>query len=167
MARQLTSKLWYPLSPIPLSLCNEDGTMQKTNKKDLYHILKNLMTQQETPEVIMGNTAFIVDLLTVMHTLQGISGMFKCFLLVSVQICEVPIVQLQADYGKYLFSRFNIIFRKSKIQYNLHGRSSKILIRSIKSKIPTDLALNDSTIFEVMKINRVRMMINVFVKKLF
>ena len=141
--------------------------MQKTNKKDLYHILKNLMTQQETPKVIMGNTAFIVDLLTVMHTLQGISGMFKCFLLVSVQICEVPTVQLQAGYGEYLFSRFNIIFRKSKIQCNLHGRSSKILIRSIKSKIPTDLALNDSTILEVMKINRVRMMINVFVKKLF
>lgn len=141
--------------------------MQKTNKKDLYHILKNLMTQQETPEVIMGNTAFIVDLLTVMHTLQEISGVFKCFLLVSVQICEVPTVQLQAGYGEYLFSRFNIIFRKSKIQCNLHGRSSKILIRSIKSKIPTDLALNDSTILEVMKINRVRMMINVFVKKLF
>ena len=53
--------------------------MQKTNKKDLYHILKNLMTQQETPEVIMGNTAFIVDLLTVMHTLQGISGIISVF----------------------------------------------------------------------------------------
>ena len=45
----------YPLLTIPLNLCNWDGTMRKTNKSDLYHILKNLITHQETTEVIKGN----------------------------------------------------------------------------------------------------------------
>lgn len=60
--------LTYPLTPVPLSLCNLDGTLCKTNKSALTKCLKST---NDVPPVIPPDIA-IIDGFFFLHTLKNI-----------------------------------------------------------------------------------------------
>ena len=69
--------LEFPLSPIPLSLCNADGSLRKTNKSQL---LKKILEMQN-PNIQFAqdsvNTVFIIDLMALVRTISSIPETFE------------------------------------------------------------------------------------------
>ena len=54
--------LQYPLSPVPLSICNADGKMQSTNKNDLMNLVLKCKSSENQRITKLSNIVFIADL---------------------------------------------------------------------------------------------------------
>ena len=153
--------LEYPLSPIPLSLCNGDGTMRKTNKSDLLQILLETRVDMEPPEIVKQDTAYIVDLMAVIRTIRNVPGTFEelAFNIIKSLPCGYKRVDIVAD--TYLLNSIKSSERCKR------GDSEKVLVRSCKSKIPPEfnrfLSNGENKtrmielLFQVIENNRVKM----------
>ena len=77
--------LAYPLTPVPLALCHTDGTMCKTNKNKLMHILESKV---ENPMVVSTVDACVIDGNFILHAmppnLPGTYGGLARILLIQI-----------------------------------------------------------------------------------
>ena len=62
----------YPLSPIPLSIRNADGTKRKTNKSTLQKIILKYSSNNVVAEIFRENAAYIADLMATVRTMKEI-----------------------------------------------------------------------------------------------
>ena len=69
--------LKYPLSPVPLSIGNADGTKRKTNKSILQKIILKHSSNNVAPEIVQENTVYIVDLMATICTMKKIQETFE------------------------------------------------------------------------------------------
>ena len=126
--------LTCPLSPVPLSLCNADSSMRKTDKsKLLKKILAMQITQTESTHD-RTNTIYILDFMALIRTMSNLPETFEG--LASRVIKSVPTgfkrVEIIADcYFE------NSIKNSERMK---RGTSTKILVKSSKSKIPRDFS---------------------------
>ena len=69
--------LKFPLSPIPLSISNADGSMRKMNKSAVAGIILNNATIDISPKDATNSTSVcIVDMISVIGTLKAIPETF-------------------------------------------------------------------------------------------
>ena len=68
--------LKFPLGEVPLSICNTDGSMRKTNKSNLAQIILSQM-DTSTLELQKEKTAYIVDVMALIRTLTNLSDAFE------------------------------------------------------------------------------------------
>ena len=125
--------LTYPLSPIPLSLCNGDGSMRKTNKSDLLNVLLELRNDEESPDIVKQNTALIIDLMAVIRTIRDeVNGTFEDLAFKIVK--SLPSGYKRVDFiaDTYLENSIKSSEREKR------GQSKKILVKSCKSKLPSE-----------------------------
>ena len=154
--------LQYPLSPLPLSLCNGDGTMRETNKSDLLKILLQTRNETEQPEIVKEDTVYIVDLMAVVRTIREVPNTFEelAFNIVKSFPSGYKRIDIVADI--YLENSIKTSERGKR------GESEKILIKSSKSKIPPEFSKFPSNgenksrmielLFGVIENNRVKML---------
>ena len=125
--------LQHPLSPIPLSICHPDGTRRETVKSKLkgkileYHI-------NEAVEGNMSKDAIVLDMIAQIQTLQGSSRTYKDFAQKFVK--SLPTGYNRVDLVADTYKDFSI---KSMERKN-RGESSKVLIKSLQSKMPPDFS---------------------------
>ena len=125
--------LKYPLSPIPLSIANGDGTKRKTNKSKLTKILLRNFNEASIPEK-KSNSAYVTDLMAVIRTLKNIPNTFE----------ELTWRILKTIPRNH--TRVDIIadtYRTTSIKMgerDRRGESSKIVVQSKKSRIPRDFS---------------------------
>ena len=122
--------LQYPLSPVPLSLCNADGTMRKTNKCDLMKLILQSMNDAEAPKIKEQNSVCIVDLMAAVRTVREIPDRFQDFVFKIIK--SIPTGDKRVDIVADSYW-LNSIKTSERTKY---GLSEKILIKSSKSKIP-------------------------------
>ena len=61
----------HPIGSVPLSLFNEDGSLQKTNKSDLALYLESLVDISDMDETTTSNVIYIRDGMAVLHSLSA------------------------------------------------------------------------------------------------
>ena len=76
-AINFANALKYPLSPVPSSIGNTDGTKRKTNKSTLQKIILKHSSNNVVPEIVRENTAYIVDLMATIRTMKEIPETFE------------------------------------------------------------------------------------------
>ena len=67
----------YPLSPIPLSTRNADGTKRKTSKSTLQKIILKYSSNNVVAEIFRENAAYIADLMATVRTMKEIPETFE------------------------------------------------------------------------------------------
>ena len=123
----------YPLSPIPLSIRNADGTKRRTNKSTLQKIILKYSSNNVVAEIVRENAAYIADLMATVRTMKEIPETFEglAWQLIKLLPSGYKRVDKVADtYQEILSSQW----KKGR------GYASKILVKSAKSKIPRDFA---------------------------
>ena len=73
----LKKALQFPLDEVPLSLCNPDGCMRKTNKGKLGQIVMKEIDTTETLEVKKEHNTYIVDFMALIRTMAKIPDTLK------------------------------------------------------------------------------------------
>ena len=127
--------LCYPLSPIPLSLANGDGSRRVTQKSKLSDIIISSYNPSYTttpPE--KQNTSYIVDLIAHIRTQTvKVRDTFEEYIISILEALPKGFSQIElvADvYRDYSIKNSERLNR---------GTSEKIRVKSMKSKIPRDL----------------------------
>ena len=69
--------LKYPLSVIPARLSHGDATKRKNNKLELTNLVLRMVNKETPPPPRNEETAYIVDLIAVLHTMTAIPGAFE------------------------------------------------------------------------------------------
>ena len=69
--------LRYPLSSIPLSMCNGDGTKRKTNKSQLAKIILDNRSTATPSQNPIEKTVYIVDMMALLRTMTEIADTFE------------------------------------------------------------------------------------------
>ena len=69
--------LKYPLSPIPLSIANADGSKRETSKAKLKEIILSSITSGAEENYGHEKDAFVLDMIAVIRTMSVIPGTFK------------------------------------------------------------------------------------------
>ena len=64
--------LTYPLSEIPLSLCNANGSLRKKNKSCLSHIVLATANELEHREPLKEETVYIFNLMALVRMMREI-----------------------------------------------------------------------------------------------
>lgn len=124
--------LQYPLSPLPLSLCNADGTIRKTNKSELLKILLENNDNVEHPKIVKENTVYIVDFMAAIRSIHQVPKTFE-------ELAFNIIKGIPQNY-----KRIDIVsdtYKENSIksgERQKRGKSDKVLVKSAKSKIPPD-----------------------------
>lgn len=124
--------LMFPMSPVPLSLANADGTKRKTNKSQLAKILLQQHTGAPTPEIQKEVSAYIIDLIALVRTMREIPKTFED--LSWKIINSIPRGWHRIDFVADTYRKNSM---KSG-ERDSRGTSSKVVIQSNKSKIPRD-----------------------------
>ena len=127
--------LSYPLSQVPLSLCNADGSMRKAVKSKLVQCILSRANDEETlDESPRENSTLVVDYIALIRTMVGISDTFEELAMQVVKSVLVPKGYQRVDFvaDTYLLNSIKNAERAKR------GMSSKILIASSKSKVPRD-----------------------------
>ena len=120
--------LQYPLSPVPLSLCNADGTMRKTNKCDLMKLI--LQSTNDSTKIKEQNSVCIIDLMAAVRTVREIPDRFQDFVFKIIKSIPTGDKRVDIVADSYWPNSIKISERTK------YGLSEKILIKSSKSKIP-------------------------------
>ena len=128
--------LVFPLSEVPLSLCNPDGSMKKTNKSKLSTQILALKNESPQIQPTKSTAAVVVDLIALIRSMVQIPTTFEelAMDILSLIPKEYTRVDLVAD--SYLPHSIKYAERSIRGEED----SSKILIKSIKSKIPRDFS---------------------------
>ena len=125
--------LTHPLSEVPLSLCNADGSMRKTNKSKL---AKNILSRiiEESSDFNKIHTAFIVDFMALVRTMSQLPETFEELALKLVQHIPKGYHRIDLVADCYLSNSIKDAERAKR------GQSTKILVKSTKSKIPREFS---------------------------
>ena len=128
--------LEYPLTPVPLSLANADGTTRKTQKSELMKILiQNSSTDyMDVNNIIPGKeyvVAYIADLLALVQTFTSFPETFeelalKIFAAIPKEYKRVDIVA-----GSYLKSI-------KTYERDRRGTAPILIVKSVHSRLPAD-----------------------------
>ena len=131
-AINMEKALEYPLFPVPLSIAHPDGTRRTNQKSDLLGIIKNHHKSRNIPLPSKNNAVFIIDIIAQIHTITEVPVTFEN--LIWRVLKSIPTdyeqVHIVADYYKE-----NSI---KKSERDKRGSSPKVLIKSVKSKVPRE-----------------------------
>ena len=132
----LKKALGYPLTPVPLSLSNADGTIQKTQKSELMKILiQNSSTDyMDVNNIIPGKeyvVAYNVDLMALVQTFTSFPETFE----------ELALKIVAAIPKEY--KRVDIVadsYQKSIKTYerDRQGTAPILIVKSAHSRLPAD-----------------------------
>ena len=128
----LEASLMYPLFPFPLSLANPDGTKRSTQKSKLLEII----TPKGSNEVplMQEMSTYVVDMIAQLRMcITGVSGTFES--LAKRFLHSLPTGYRRVDVVADTY-RDNSIKSGERLK---RGNSDKIIIGSIKSKLPYDM----------------------------
>ena len=127
------SALGYPLSPIPLSLSTADGYPRKTNKAKLLEIILNDTDfEPENTNIEKKSSTFIIDLMAAIRLLAPIPVTYE-------ELIWKLLKTFPKGYGRLdiVSDTYRTISIKSG-EREKRGRGKKIMVKSVKSKIPRD-----------------------------
>ena len=123
--------LHYPLCEAPLRLVNADGTMRKANKSKLANII---ISNTFTTDISKQQTAYIIDVMAYIRTMVNLPDTYER--LAWQFLSGIPKgfsrIDLVAD------SYFNNSIKDAK--KIKRGTSKKIIVRSMKSKLPSEFS---------------------------
>ena len=124
--------LRYPLSEVPLSICSADGSIRKTNKSKLAKLLLSRIGDNTSPDITKGSTIYIIDLMALLRTMTNIPETFEDL---AMQLLSfIPKGYLRVDFVADSYFPNSI----KDAERTKRGVSSKIIIKSARSKIPRD-----------------------------
>ena len=126
--------LQYPLSPVPLSLCNADGTMRKTNKCDLMKLILQSTNNAEAPKIKEQNSVYIIDLMAAIRTVREIPDTFQDLAFKIIKSIPTGYKRVDIVADSYWPNSIKTSERTKR------GLSEKILIKSSKAKIPREFS---------------------------
>lgn len=128
----LEAVMAYPLYPVPLSMAYPDGTKRSTQKSNLLEVFSSTVN---VPEFIdPANSAYIVDLIAqVRVSLTGAKGTFED--LFKRIFRSIPKSYRRVDIVADTYRDCSI----KSMERSKHGESAKIIIGSVKSKLPSDM----------------------------
>lgn len=92
----------FPLTPVPLSMCNTDGTMAKTEKSALFKLLESKVQGDAKPGL---TRACIIDGQFLLHTLPPnlpatYGGLARSILIQTVALCKNEVHLIFDDYSQ-------------------------------------------------------------------
>lgn len=126
--------LSYPLTPVPLSLCNLDGNMIKTNKSALLKILESFDTNPQEPESI---DAVLVDGFFFLHLLkdppQTFEGLARFIL---SKICALKGKEIHLVFDKIVTPSLKDVERDRRISTDL--REENYIITGPRQRRPAN-----------------------------
>ena len=130
----LEAALTYPLFPVPLSLANPDGTKRSTQKSKLLEIISPGLENSEAPSV-QDISTYVLDMIAQLRMcLVGVSGTFET--LAKRFVKSIPTGYKRVDIVADTY-RDNSIKAGERFK---RGNSEKIIIGSIKSRLPYDMS---------------------------
>ena len=115
--------LKYSLSPVPLSMGNADGIKRKTNKSTLQKLIQKYSSNNVVPEIVRDYS----EIFQIPEKYEGLAWQ-----LIKLLPSGYKLIHTVAD--TYQKNSIKSMERKDR------GDSSKILVKSAKSKIPRDFA---------------------------
>ena len=133
-AINFANALKYPLSPVPLSIGNADGTKRKTNKTTLQKIILKHSSNNVVPENFRENTIYIVDLMATIRTMKENPETFEGLAWQMIKLLPSGYKSVDIVADTYQENSIKSIERKDR------GDASEILVKSAKPKIPRDFA---------------------------
>ena len=125
--------LEYSLSPIPLSICNADGSRRKTQKAKLKEVIYNkskIMTKEEFLNI--PKDVVVIDMVAMLNTIVNVPKTYNELALQFVK-------KLPKNYG-----RIDIVadsYKENSLkreEQEKRGQSEKVQISSLQSKIVSD-----------------------------
>jgi len=123
----------YPLYHVPLSLANPDGSKKSTQKSKLMQIFD--YPPETTSPNPPQNSVFIVDFIAQVRVLlTGANGTFEDFF--NRFLGSIPGSYKRIDIVADTYRDFSI----KTMERSSRGKSSKILIGSFKSRLPSDMS---------------------------
>ena len=117
-----------PLSPIPLSLCNADGTKQSNTNSQLFRIILHRRSTEVPPQTSNQKTVYVLDMIALLRT--GIPETFEGFAWKMVK--SIPWEYRRVDIVADSYHEHSIKSSERKRR----GSSTKIIVKSSKSKVP-------------------------------
>ena len=125
--------LTYPLSEVPLSISNADGSMRKTVKSKLSKLILSRCTDNnQDPD--KQSTVYVVDLMALVRVATDIPETFEAFALKLLHYIPKRYHRVDLVADCYLANSIKDAER------NKRGMHSKIIINSPKSRIPRDFS---------------------------
>ena len=134
----MKSVLQHELSPVPLSLAHLDGTLRKTQKSKLLHILESEVSTSETPSNSESKYAWIYDgmalvqktKVTVQTTFGEYADLLLGIVLKTFDIAKCERVDVVFDrYDNKLSIKGSERLRRQKtqgLQINIHGPNTQL-----------------------------------------
>ena len=130
--------LEYPLTSVPLSLANADGTRRMTQKSTLMDVFVKKCSRDDMDfrtvlparETVL---AYIVDLMALIRTLTSVPETFEALAL-KVLDC-IPKAYRRVDIVADCYTPHSIKF----VERNRRGMAPKVKVQSPKSKLPRDV----------------------------
>ena len=132
--------LRYPLCPIPLSIAFPDGSKRSTAKSKLLHELGiSYAIVSDLPQQV---DAYVIDVMAQIRSLHGKPDTFEDLAMKLINYVPKGVNEVHCVADSYLDNSIKSSERKSR------GDNRAVIIKSIKSKIPSDfqsiLKNNDS-----------------------
>ena len=123
--------LGYSLYPVPLSLSFPDGTRRQTQKSKLLEVLsiKNHQTLSDKKA-----STLVIDIIAQFRSLTRVPETFEDFIIQFLDV--IPKSYIRVDIVADCYREVSI---KSS-EREKRGQSSKVLIGSVRSKVPRDIA---------------------------
>ena len=121
--------LTYPLAEVPLTLCNADGSMRKTNKSNLDKKVLSRLTDETTPIFEKGNTAVIVDFMGLVRTITHVPDTFEDLAMKIISFLPIGFKRIDLVADSYRQNSIKDAERANR------GQSSRIILKSALSKI--------------------------------
>ena len=124
--------LKYPLSAVPLSISHADGIRRKGKKSELANIILESKTPDNRQPPSNSSSAYVVDMMATVRTLVHIPNTFEN--LTWKFLKTIPVGYKRIDIVADAYREISLKFAE-RVQ---RGISSKVRIRSPKSKVPRD-----------------------------
>jgi hypothetical protein len=125
----------YPLSPVPWSFATADGSLMKTNKAQLMHMLEEKLSQDrhEGEYEIPDDSTVIIDGNALLQSLTRLPETFGAFALTVFKCLPItPVVHFVTD--SYHVSSIKQLERQRR------GSSQKLIIGGPSTKLPKDFS---------------------------
>lgn len=127
----------YPLTPVPLSLCNLDGTIVKTNKAALLSILQSFDTDPEDPPFI---DAIIVDGFFFLHLIKDHPTTFEALArFILSRLCALKGKEIHLVFDKIVTPSIKDIERDRRTATGF--REDNFVIGGPHQKCPTNFIM--------------------------
>ena len=121
---------------VPLSSCNPDGTMKKTNKSQLSKQILSHKNEKPQIEPTKSSATIVVDLIALIRSTVKSPSIFEELALDVLTLLPKDYARVDLVADTYLLKSINYAERRGRGE----EISSLILIKSLKSKIPRDFS---------------------------